>query len=209
MEAKSIDDALIEACLANRRQAQRRLYELSLDTLTFLARRYLHNEAELQDALQESYLSIFQHLGQYDQSKASFNTWAGRITINACLKRNRAAQKSATVELAPELMDRVCPQPGPLAKLTDEELLGWIKEMPQDFYTVFNLYAVEGYQHQEISVLLNISQDLSRQRLSRARTWLKRAIVRHPESPLSTYPDWPTGILSTSLALAVYAFLNC
>lgn len=208
MKTSFVDAALIKACLANRRQAQRRLYELSLPTLTFIAKRYLHHQEELFDVLQEVYLSVFKHLDQFDSERASFNTWSGRITINACLKRNRATTKDFTSALSPEHLNSPCGEPGPLARLTDEELVTWLKEMPPDFYLVFNLHAVEGYEHAEIARLLQITPELSRQRLRRARTWLQRAIAANPEHPLRDSARFRHGTLIAPLFIVLQTFLQ-
>jgi len=84
-----INQQLISACVANQRAAQRELYDRCLPYLGLIARRYLREEAEIKDVLQDSFIAIFQKLHQFDPSRASFKTWSTRVVINNCLKRKR------------------------------------------------------------------------------------------------------------------------
>ncbi|NJC28407.1 RNA polymerase sigma factor [Neolewinella antarctica] len=207
MAKRRIDAALISACLANQQRAQRCLYDISLPTLRFLAHRYLLNEAETQDALQESYLSIFKNLAQFDPTRGSFRTWAGRITINTCLKRNRK-QASITTEILDASLQKPCATAGPLSQLTDKELLNWVKRMPHPYYTVFNLHAVEGYRHQEIAEMIGITPALSRQRLTRARAWLKQEIQTEPEHPLRDWVRHRPNTMITPVIIALHVAIQ-
>ena len=78
MKAGSIHPTLIKDCLANRRAAQRELYDRCLPYLSVIAKRYLRNGENLKDVLQDSFLQLFSNLSQFDASRASFKTWAGK-----------------------------------------------------------------------------------------------------------------------------------
>jgi len=73
---------LILSCLDKNPKAQKELYQKLLPTMMAICRRYLWNKNETQDVLQESFISLFKSLKQYDINKASFKTWVSRITIN-------------------------------------------------------------------------------------------------------------------------------
>lgn len=73
---------------------------------------------------------------------------------------------SGEVNFSPEIFD----------KLSAADLMKIIKSMPDGFRTVFNLYVIEGYSHQEIGEMLKISDSSSRSQLSRARTWLQNKL---------------------------------
>ena len=185
MQQPTINEELIEACLAGDRRAQRALYDLSLPRLRYLAERYLFDGGERADALQESYLRIFKHLDRFDGERAGFLTWAGRITINVCLRRNARHEDRNDGQIEDLLTDAVAPEPGPLRQLTDAELLIWLRRMPHAYYVVFNLHAVDGYGYAEVARLLGITPELARQRFSRARAWLRKDIARNGAGPLS------------------------
>lgn len=171
----NINIELIAACLSNNRAAQRKLYDNLMPYLNFICKRYLVNESDLGDVLQDTFIKIFKNLHQFDLEKASFKTWATKIAINFCFKKNAHNNRHTTQELIIGLHE---PEVSPevLDKLSNEELLAWMKQMPKLYFEVFNLYVVDGFSHVEIAELLGIDPALSRQRLSRSRDWLKKKL---------------------------------
>ncbi|MEM6769744.1 MAG: sigma-70 family RNA polymerase sigma factor [Bacteroidota bacterium] len=201
MREGTIHTSLIKDCLANRRAAQRELYDRCLPYLSIIAKRYLREEDHLKDVLQDSFLQLFTKLHQFDANKASFKTWATRIVINNCLKRNARTQRLAE--------DVFCPQahapamaPEALQKLDEEALLTWLRQMPTDLHTVFLLYVIDGFSHKEIATMINVAPDLSRQRLTRARKWLKARL----EQEQSIDPRLRFSI--APLLLTLYTFIH-
>jgi len=168
-----INTALINACASGDRNAQRQLYAVLMPFLNMVCRRYLRDRSEAQDVLQETFVRIFTHIRQYDAGKSSLRTWASRIAINYCLKHNAARQRNATDEYSPLLHDLPV-APEALKNLDNEELLEWLRAMPEAFAQVFNLYVIDGFSHEEIGEMLGIEPALSRQRLSRGRDWLRK-----------------------------------
>ncbi len=168
-----INIELINACASGDRNAQRRLYTVLMPYLNMVCRRYLFNTSETQDVLQETFVRIFTHLGQYDAGKSAFKTWATRIAINFCLKNNTKRKHTATDELFLNLHDTPIP-PEALKNLSNNDLLALLKTMPETFSQVFNLHVIDGFSHEEIAEILGIEAALSRQRLSRGREWLRK-----------------------------------
>lgn len=166
---------LIEGCLSNDRSAQNELYRELLPYLNLVCQRYLHDDHQRKDVLQETFIRIFRHLEQFDVQRASFKTWATRIAINCCLKNNRYGAARPTQELVLPMHERMT-GPAALRKLSNEDLLRWLKTMPRAYFEVFNLFVVDGFTHREIAEILGISEALSRQRLTRSRTWLKEQL---------------------------------
>ncbi|MEM6398507.1 MAG: RNA polymerase sigma factor [Bacteroidota bacterium] len=170
-----IDKSLIQRCLKNDRSAQRELYDQIMPYLNVICRRYLYQESELSDVLQESLIKIFKNLKTFDPYKAKFKTWATKIAINCCLSANEKQSKRKTQELVVPTHE-VPVSPQALQSLSDEELLRLIKLMPATYQQVFNLAAVEEFSHAEIAEILGISEALSRKRLTRSRAWLKERL---------------------------------
>lgn len=185
MPTTAINKDLLTACQAGDRRAQRTLYDVSLPRLRYLAERYLYNGEDQQDALQESYLRVFQHLDQFDPNRGNFLTWAGRITINVCLRKNRRHGEYITAELATVIDEPITTDPGPLRQLTDGELLDWLRRMPHAYFVAFNLHCVDGYSYREVAELLSITPALARQRVARARAWLRKDLDRPADHPLT------------------------
>jgi len=173
---------LIARCLSNDREGQRLLYDTLLPYLNLICKRYLNNQSELNDALQNTFVNIFRNLQQFDIQKASFKTWSTRIAINCCLQLNKKNERQATQELVVGMHDPIL-SPAILNQLSNADLLKWLKKMPKNYYDVFNLYIIDGFSHTEIANLLQIDEAVSRQRLSRGRAWLKS---RLPSGMLSS-----------------------
>ena len=167
-----IEIDLIQRCISNERSAQRQLYDRVLPYLTTIASRYLNDRSFLKDVLQEAFIDLFKNMEKYDPGRASFKTWAVRILINQCLKANRAKHNVKYMDGAiAELPSRI--DDGILEQLEDEVLLRFLKTMPADQYAVFNLHVLDGFSHKEVAAILDVSEDVSRKRLSRARIWLE------------------------------------
>jgi RNA polymerase sigma-70 factor (ECF subfamily) len=198
---------LIAKCLANDRGAQRHLYDLCLPYLNLTCRRYLIIEADLKDALQDAFISIFGNLTQFDVQKASFKTWSTRIAINACLKCNRKRKQAGTQELVINMHDPEI-EPEVFVQLSNDDLVAWLKQMPRPYFEVFNFYVIDGFSHQEIGKMLDIDPQLSRQRLARSRAWLKKRLPPDLRADITREHRLEIGLILVPLAQIITLFLT-
>jgi RNA polymerase sigma factor (sigma-70 family) len=161
--------SLVEKSLNGDAGAQRGLFDSLLPYLKSAVRRYIWSEDDVQDVLQEAFIRIFSNLHQYDASKGKVQTWATKIAVNAAITFGLKASKRSEqiLSLAPEIQE-----PAVLDQLNAEALLSRLKALPREQYDVLILHAVDGYSHDEIAGLLNISSMTSRKRLSRAKQWI-------------------------------------
>lgn len=146
--------------------------------------RYAANEVEAEDVLQEAFMRIFRNLDSYN-GKGALGAWVRKITVNMALEqyRKNKAQKNLTLvydikESNPSTDD------GAIEQMGLEDLLKKIQKLPVGFRTVFNLYAVEGYNHNEIGELLGISDGTSKSQYSRARVLLRQMIDEEAETEI-------------------------
>jgi len=167
-----VSKKLVDLCLSQNREAQKQLYELLLPYLRAIANRYLRDTSYTKDVLQESFVKIFRSMSQYNFEKGPFKQWAARITINNSLNYNKRVIGSPKDELVVSKHQGIV-VPAVVEKWSSENMLLLLKQMPSDYFEVFNLSAIDGYSHVEIAEILNISEALSRKRLSRGKTWLK------------------------------------
>lgn len=181
-----IDKAVIQSCLANQREAQKKLYQVLLPYLRAIATRYLKDTSYIKDVLQESFVKIFKNLNQYDPEKAALKSWAARITVNTALNYNQRQIGEASEEINPESSE-VIVFPQIVGDLSNEDMLSILKTMPSNYYEVFNLSVIDGFSHDEIATMLNITLSLSRKRLSRARAWLKKTFPDKSRYPVDEY----------------------
>lgn len=129
---------------------------------------------EAEDNLQDAFLTIFDKIGQY-KNKGSFEGWMKRITINTVLQKYRKNQVFEIVN--EENLHK------PEVEVEEDDiplnfLLKIVQELPDRYRMVFNLYALDGFSHREISEILGISEGTSKSNLSRARAILKKKVEK-------------------------------
>ena len=168
-----IDKNIIKSCVAQNRSAQKQMYLLLLPYLRAVSARYLKDSSYVKDVLQESFVKIFKHLEDFDSNKGSLKSWSARIVINNCYNFNERIIGDSFQEFDSLEHNMIC-FPELLEDISDEQILSLLKQMPIGYYEVFNLFMIEGYSHEEIAKILEISEALSRKRMSRARSWVKK-----------------------------------
>ena len=138
--------------------------------------RYARDATEAEDNLQDGFVRVFSAIGQF-RNEGSFEGWIRRIMVNVSLEKYRKTHLLYPVEDVTVYMDEsdVFEMPD---VLTAEELLRLIQELPPRYQMVFNLYVVEGLNHQEISREMQISEGTSKSNLARARAILKKKVIQ-------------------------------
>jgi RNA polymerase sigma factor (sigma-70 family) len=174
--ATVISEVLLAACRRGEEAAQFQLYNTLSYGLMGVCLRYCPSRAEAEDALQNTFIKIFTRLDQY-RGDGPFEAWARRVAVHTALhavEQHRLRHPTSTG--ADELDDYIAclpsPEPSALDRLAADDLLGYLAALPPGYRTVLNLYAVEGYSHQEIGQLLGISEGTSKSQLARARQLL-------------------------------------
>jgi len=169
------EEELIQGCLKQDRNAQKRLYELYSTRMYTLCCRYIKDSMQAEDILVSAFTKVFDKIGQF-KMEGSFEGWIRRIVVNESLTYLR---KSRSMYLVTDL-EQADREPD-YANLSDhleaEDLLTMIQELPTGYRIVFNMYAIDGYSHKEIAEHLGISENTSKSQLSRARTYLQKALT--------------------------------
>lgn len=168
---------LVEACRRGDRMAQYRLYELYSKAMYNICVRLLKDQAKAEDALQEAFLKAYNKLDHFT-GKSSFGAWLKRIVINECLGmlRKKQIQWEEISELSEPDADT---EPGEVYnELLDLAVLNkMIQELPDGCRWVFVLYQLEGYDHDEISQILQVSVSTSKSQYHRAKKLLQQKVV--------------------------------
>ena len=137
--------------------------------------RYVGDRSLAEDILQDGFVTLFTRLDSY-KGEGSFEGWARRIFVTTALmslRKKDALKMSDDLEAARGLKTETASQ---VQNIGYKELMSLIMTLPPGFRTVFNMYAIEGFSHKEISEMLGISETTSRTQLSRARIWLQNKI---------------------------------
>lgn len=182
VEAKEMDfteDDLIDKCLRRDDSGRRALYDKYSKDLYQYALRYTENEEDAKDVLQDSFILIFERISQYRRD-GSLLAWMRTIVIRRAFcqyrKNIKRLQNSVSVEDDEKQYSEEFPVLQP-DNMDYEILLNFIRELPDGYRMVFNLYEIEGYSYEEISKMLNCSQANCRSQLLRAKRLLRKKIT--------------------------------
>lgn len=167
-------DGIIDKAILQDRSAQKFLYEKFAPRLLSICRQYVSQIDEAEDVLITSFMKIFKNLEKLDNRK-QLEGWMKRIAVNESISYLRT-KKNMRIESIDDYDQSGVDfsMEGNMA-LQDIQIL--IDKLPEGCRVVFNLYAVEGYKHQEISELLAISEGTSKSQLAYARKLLQEMIV--------------------------------
>ncbi len=138
--------------------------------------RYLTSRQDAEDCLQEAMIKIFKHLRSFDNAKASYLTWSKKIIVNACLEKLRKPGLLNYIGSIFEFGKKATVYSDAIENLNLEDLTKVIQSLPKGYRTVFNMYVIDGFNHNEISEKLKISVSTSKTQLMKARKLLKSKI---------------------------------
>ncbi|MEX2565683.1 MAG: sigma-70 family RNA polymerase sigma factor [Cyclobacteriaceae bacterium] len=182
---KYLSNKLLNGISNGDRKSQEMLYKQFYSYGMSICLRYAANREESLEILHDGYLNVFQHFDRYDPQRP-FTQWFRKILINGAInyyKKNLNHSQNIGLEHIPEIPD--------LGKNASDDLkymdiIQVIQALPIRYRTVFNLYAIEGYNHHEISDILGISEGTSKSNLHRARQKLRTMLTirNHEEASI-------------------------
>lgn len=163
------------------RKAVRQLYDRYSPFLAATCARFLPDKGDQKDVLQEGFVRIFSSLDKFDyRGEGSLKAWMRQIVVNECLKALRKRKRSVPIVFEDELRDdvEIDEDTGPpeVEKVPAAAIHEMIKELPEGYRAVFNLYVLEEKNHKEIAELLGITESTSASQLYRARMMLAKKI---------------------------------
>lgn len=143
-----------------------------------LCNRYITDPYEAEDVMMAGFLQLFSRVDQYS-GEGSFEGWVRRIMVTQALQFLRKSKSMEVVRVDLEI-NHTEPQTTheAVASLDHEILLTLVQRLPMGYRTVFNLYAIEGYNHLEISDMLGISEGASKSQLHKARALLQSWVLK-------------------------------
>ncbi len=166
---------LVQLCLNGNAAAQKRLYDLFAANMNGVCYRYARNGEDARDILQEGFIKVFTRLKSF-KGDGPLEAWIRRIMVNTALDFIKARNKHLFEDEGKIDVKNHATNPEVMNKLQSEDLVNCISKLPDGFKAVFNLYAIEGYSHKEVSEQLNITESTSRSQYNRARTKLEQII---------------------------------
>ena len=165
------EQLLVEQCKAGNQRAMGQLYDHFAPKMKAICLRYVRYQEEAEDILQEAFIKIFKHINRYQDQK-NLTGWVKTIVINTSINmyyKNKNMQLNVDYDsvIGNEKHAAVMAD-----KLSLEELYTVINNLPDGYKVVFNMYAIDGFDHKEIGNMLKISESTSRSQYARARKYL-------------------------------------
>lgn len=177
-----IHDPLVRRAAKGDRKAQTELYELYAKAMFNVSYRIVNQVESAEDLMQEAFIQAFQNLNQF-QFESTFGYWLKKIVINKSLNHLRREklilEKEEEIQWLNEQSLKV--ESNEKDDWTDhyqlKEIVKATEKLAKKHALVFNLYMIEGYDHEEISEIMGISSSTSRSQLSRAKQNLKEILT--------------------------------
>lgn len=165
---------LIRGCSQQDRVSQRTLFEMYSGKFMSICRRYMVDNMMAEDVLIESFVKIYDNIDTF-KGDGSFEGWMRRIVVNTAINHVKKKNKSL-VKYAEEVNDVITIDPSTIDRISANELMLLIHELPPMHRTVFNMFAIDGFTHKEIAERLNFSESNSKWYVAEARKQLKKNI---------------------------------
>jgi len=163
---------IIKLAVENNRQAQQQIYSRFSSKMLSVCRQYIKDIQLAEDVMITAFMKVFTNLNKFEH-KGSFEGWVRRIMVNECISYLRVQKKVKFVE------DEVYVEESFNATESQfliDQIQFLIDALPDGYKMVFNLYAIEGYKHNEIAKMLGINEGTSKSQLSHARKMLQTQI---------------------------------
>jgi RNA polymerase sigma factor (sigma-70 family) len=178
-----ISELIIQGCIKEDRRCQRLLYEECYALMMKVAKRYFDNDDEAVDVMNRSFLKILQNLSTL-KNDATFFGWAKQITVRTALDAIRAKKSYADTlkfsldnEASAVHYQSTSSDETIESKINANEILKLIASLPNIMREVVNMVLLDGFSHKEVAETLGISENYSRQYLSRGRSILQQQII--------------------------------
>ncbi|HNM24285.1 MAG TPA: sigma-70 family RNA polymerase sigma factor [Saprospiraceae bacterium] len=170
------DQELVSGILRGSPQHQTALYKQYSVPMFRVLLRFARDRAEAEDMLQDGFVRVYRDMAQF-RGEGALGGWIRRIMVNTALSHLRRQRDFLrdTGDFMP-FENRFRTEEDFAANLDAETLMKYLQKLPPGYRTVFNLYAIEGYSHEEIAEQLNISIGTSKSQLFKAREFLKRML---------------------------------
>jgi len=173
---KDIHKKLVERCIHCERKAQFELYKLYSKAMFNICYRMLNNKSDAEDMLQEVFTETFSRIHSF-RFDSTIGAWIKRITVNKCINEiNRKKTNLNFVEDISVFDKGEIEEEEENIPLSVDNVKNAMEQLPNGSRIIFSLYLLEGYDHEEISQILNISESTSKTQYMRAKQKVKELL---------------------------------
>jgi len=168
---------VVRGCQENKPGAQRELYDMFKTKMFGICLRYAGNYDDAQDILQDGFIKVFEKIHQFG-FKGAFEGWIRKVMVNTALEKYRLHYRLVSVDENIAEIEHE-DEKDIVSAIDVTELMKIIQDLSPRYRVVFNLYALEGFSHKEISEMLQINEGTSKSNLSRARAILQEKVNKY------------------------------
>lgn len=179
------EQELIRGCINNERLAQKRLYERYYGKMMGACMRYSSHQEQATEILNTGFFKVFDSIKRFAEKGGNLESWIYRIMVNTAIDYLRAEIRHQHSEVEKTVYAEDTGDV--LSDLAAEQILELVNQLSPAYRTVFNLYVVEGYNHNEIGEMLGISEGTSKSNLAKARARLQERIIQMSKVKVSVY----------------------
>ena len=179
------EEELIKGCVKNERLAQKRLYERFFSKMMGVCMRYASHREQATEILNMGFLKVFDSIKKFAEKGGSLESWIYRIMVNTAIDYLRAEIRHQHTDIEKSVYAEDTGDV--ISDLAAEQIFEMVNQLPPSYRAVFNLYVVEGYNHNEIGELLGISEGTSKSNLAKARAKLQEKIIQMNKVTISAY----------------------
>jgi RNA polymerase sigma-70 factor (ECF subfamily) len=168
------ESSIIEGCLNENKTYQNELYKRYSSKMMVVCLRYAKDKMEAEDILQEGFIKIYDNISKF-RMQGSFEGWIRRIMVNTAL--NKIKTTKMVFENIDDIGDEFIEPIIEDTTLNEKVLLDIISKLPKGYKYVFNMYAIEGFNHKEIANSLGIEEASSRSQYAKAKKYLQQKLI--------------------------------
>jgi len=167
---------IVKGCVQNKEKYKTKLYKEYWRIIISICKRYIYDKSSAEDAFQEAFIAIFKSIHTFNPEKGNLEAWLKGVTIKIVFKFNREHSK---MKFSFEEQDNIVSDTEILLDDTLEanDLFSLLEELPYSKKVIFNLYAIEGYKHQEIAHKLGITEGTSKSQYFKAKKMLQELYI--------------------------------
>ena len=174
------EQRLVKRLQEGDKTAAREFYALYANSLAGVCMRYIADEEDLKDVLQNAFSHIFSHIAEFEyRGSGSLQAWATKVVVNESLKFLRTKEHFEALQPNYEVVDESDDDIPSLSDIPPNVIRQMLSRLPTGYRTVLNLYVMEGKSHQEIAALLGIRKDTSASQLHKAKRMLAKMIKKY------------------------------
>ena len=169
-------DQLLQQCNSGEQSAQLEIYKRYYRAMYNTALRILNNSYDAEDMMQESFLIAFTKLSTF-KGEVTFGSWLKRIVINKCLTQLKRNKRFAEVKLEVAREEEIEMEPVDYSSVKSDTVLKKINELKENYRVALTLHLIEGFDYEEVSEVMQITNQNSRTTISRAKDKLRKLLV--------------------------------